>query len=52
MVISDGSLSIFFTRPIAVVLLTLAFVSITNPYWKPTWAFMKGLFMKPGAKAA
>jgi putative tricarboxylic transport membrane protein len=52
MVISDGSLSIFFTRPIAVVLLALAFISITNPYWKPTWAYLKGLFRKPDPTAA
>jgi putative tricarboxylic transport membrane protein len=50
MVISDGSLSIFFTRPIAVVLLLLAVISITNPYWKHIGAFVKGLF--PSAKTA
>lgn len=52
MVISDGSLSIFFSRPIAVVLLVLAFVSITNPYWKPFGAWVKGFFVKPNPKAA
>ena len=50
MVISDGSLSIFFARPIAVVLLLLAVISITNPYWKPCGAYVKSLF--PKAKAA
>jgi putative tricarboxylic transport membrane protein len=52
MVISDGSLSIFFSRPIALALLALAVISITNPYWKHIGAFVKGLFMKPEADAA
>lgn len=47
MVISDGSLSIFFTRPIAVALLLIAVISITNPYWKHIGGFAKSLFMKP-----
>jgi putative tricarboxylic transport membrane protein len=34
MVISDGSLAIFLQRPIAVFFLIVAFISITNPYWK------------------
>jgi putative tricarboxylic transport membrane protein len=34
MVISDGSIGIFFSRPIAVAFLLIAFLSITNPYWK------------------
>jgi putative tricarboxylic transport membrane protein len=33
LVISDGSLMIFVTRPISLILLILALVSITNPYW-------------------
>lgn len=52
MVISDGSLSIFFSRPIAVALLLLAFISITNPYWKPFGAWVKGFFVKPNPEAA
>jgi putative tricarboxylic transport membrane protein len=51
MVISDGSLSIFFTRPIAVTLLVLAVLSITNPYWKQIGGFVKGLFLKPQTDA-
>lgn len=46
MVISDGSLSIFFTRPLAVSLLILAVLSITNPYWKHIGAYVKNLFPK------
>ncbi|MBI5304782.1 MAG: tripartite tricarboxylate transporter permease [Chloroflexi bacterium] len=34
LMISDGSLAIFVTRPISLFLLLLAVVSITNPYWK------------------
>ncbi len=34
LVISDGSMGIFVNRPISLVLLILAFASITNPYWK------------------
>jgi putative tricarboxylic transport membrane protein len=39
MTLSDGSLMIFVTRPISLALLLIAFVSITNPYWKyvPVW---------------
>ena len=52
MVISDGSLSIFFTRPIAMALLLLAVISITNPYWKHIGAFARRLFAKPEVEAA
>ena len=34
LVISDGSMMIFLTRPISLFLLILAVISITNPYWK------------------
>ena len=34
LVISDGSMMIFVTRPISLFLLLLAAMSITNPYWK------------------
>ncbi len=34
LMISDGSLMIFITRPISVFFLLVAVVSITNPYWK------------------
>jgi putative tricarboxylic transport membrane protein len=50
MVISDGSVMIFLTRPISVILLIIAVISITNPYWKPFGAYVKSLF--PKAKAA
>ncbi len=52
MVISDGSLSIFVTRPISLTLLFIAFLAITNPYWKYIGKFVKGIFGKrPGAAA-
>lgn len=44
LIISDGSLGIFFTRPISVILLLLAVVSITNPYWKQIGAFFRRAF--------
>ena len=44
LVMSDGSLGIFFTRPIALILLILAAVSITNPYWKQIGAFFRRTF--------
>ena len=34
LIISDGSIAIFFNRPIACFFMILAFASITNPYWK------------------
>jgi putative tricarboxylic transport membrane protein len=34
LVISDGSLMIFISRPISLFLLILAVIAITNPYWK------------------
>ncbi len=34
LMISDGNLGIFVTRPISLTLLLIAVVSITNPYWK------------------
>ena len=46
MVISDGSLSIFLTRPIAIALLLLAVISITNPYWKHIGALVRRIFGK------
>jgi putative tricarboxylic transport membrane protein len=51
MVISDGSLGIFLQRPIAVFFLLVAFLSITNPYWKYIPMGFRKLFGK-GPKAA
>jgi len=49
MMISDGSLAIFVTRPISLAFLLLAVVSITNPYWKYAIRGAKKLFgKKPG----
>jgi putative tricarboxylic transport membrane protein len=44
LVISDGSLMIFLTRPISLFLLLLAVVSITNPYWKQIGGAVRRLF--------
>ena len=44
LVISDGSLMIFLTRPISLFLLLLAVVSITNPYWKQIGGAIRRLF--------
>jgi putative tricarboxylic transport membrane protein len=44
LIMSDGSMGIFFTRPIALILLILAAVSITNPYWKHIGAFFRRMF--------
>jgi len=44
LVISDGSLMIFLTRPISLFLLLLAVVSITNPYWKQIGSAIRRLF--------
>jgi putative tricarboxylic transport membrane protein len=49
LVMSDGSLAIFFTRPIALILLILAATSITNPYWKHIGAFIRRLFRQKAA---
>jgi putative tricarboxylic transport membrane protein len=49
LMISDGSLGIFFTRPISLILLILAAVSITNPYWKHIGAFFKRTFASQAA---
>ena len=49
MVISDGSFGIFFSRPIAVAFLIIAFMSITNPYWKPAFLAIKKLFTRSKA---
>jgi putative tricarboxylic transport membrane protein len=46
LIMSDGSLGIFFTRPIALILLILAAISITNPYWKHIGAFFRRLFAR------
>jgi putative tricarboxylic transport membrane protein len=43
LIISDGSLAIFFNRPISLFLLLLAFISITNPYWKYILPFFRRL---------
>ena len=50
LVISDGSLMIFVTRPISLFLLLLAVVAITNPYWKQIGRGVRRLF--GGAPAA
>jgi putative tricarboxylic transport membrane protein len=54
MVISDGSLSIFVSRPISLVLLLIAVAAITNPYWKYLRIFFRRIFGKggPAPKAA
>jgi putative tricarboxylic transport membrane protein len=44
LVISDGSMMIFLTRPISLFLLCLAVVSITNPYWKDIGRFFRQRF--------
>jgi putative tricarboxylic transport membrane protein len=44
LVISDGSMMIFVTRPISLALLILAVVAITNPYWKPMARGIRRLF--------
>jgi putative tricarboxylic transport membrane protein len=46
LVISDGSLMIFLTRPISLFLLILAVVSITNPYWKQIGSLVRRLVGK------
>jgi putative tricarboxylic transport membrane protein len=46
LVISDGSMMIFITRPISLALLLLAVVSLTNPYWKQIGAAVRRLFGK------
>ena len=51
LIISNGSLGIFFTRPIAVILLILAAVSITNPYWKHIGAFFRRMMRGPAQSA-
>jgi putative tricarboxylic transport membrane protein len=49
LIISDGSLSIFFTRPISLVLLILAAISITNPYWKQIAGFVRKTLVRQTA---
>ncbi len=44
LVISDGSMMIFVTRPISLFLLILAVISITNPYWKQIGGAIQRLF--------
>ncbi len=44
LIISDGSLGIFVTRPISLILLILAAISITNPYWGQLGAFFRRIF--------
>jgi putative tricarboxylic transport membrane protein len=46
LVISDGSMMIFLTRPISLFLLILAVVSITNPYWKQIGSLVRRLVGK------
>jgi putative tricarboxylic transport membrane protein len=46
LVISDGSMMIFISRPISFALLLLAVVSLTNPYWKQIGAAVRRLFGK------
>jgi len=47
LMISDGNIAIFFTRPISLILLILAVVSITNPYWKYIGIGWRKLFSRP-----
>lgn len=49
LIISDGSLGIFFTRPISLVLLILAAISITNPYWKHIAGFFRKTLVRQTA---
>jgi putative tricarboxylic transport membrane protein len=49
LVISDGSLMIFLTRPISLVLLLLAVVAITNPYWGHIAKAIRRMFGKAHA---
>ncbi len=49
LIIADGSLSIFFTRPISLVLLILAAISITNPYWKHIAGYFRKIFVPQAA---
>ncbi|MBL8968083.1 MAG: tripartite tricarboxylate transporter permease [Spirochaetaceae bacterium] len=49
LVISDGSLGIFFQRPISLAFLVLAFLSITNPGWKYIPIGFRKLFGKKAA---
>jgi putative tricarboxylic transport membrane protein len=49
LIISDGSLSIFVTRPISLTLLIIAAISITNPYWKHIAQFSRKLFVRQPA---
>jgi len=44
LIYSNGSLSIFFTRPVSAVLLSIAFFSITSPFLKPAFSRMKCMF--------
>jgi putative tricarboxylic transport membrane protein len=44
LLISDGSLAIFVTRPFSLFFLFLAVVSITNPYWKYIGIGLRRLF--------
>lgn len=49
LLISDGSLAIFVTRPFSVFFLILATVSITNPYWKYIGVGLRRLFGRAAA---
>jgi putative tricarboxylic transport membrane protein len=51
LMISDGSLAIFVTRPFALFFLMLAVISITNPYWKYIGIGLRRVFGR-GATAA
>jgi putative tricarboxylic transport membrane protein len=51
LVISDGSMMIFLTRPISLFLLILAVVSITNPYWKRIGGAVRRLIGKAQSAA-
>ncbi len=53
LMMSDGSLAIFVQRPISLILLILAFISISNPYWKYVGAGIRHLFgSRPAARPA
>jgi putative tricarboxylic transport membrane protein len=51
LVISDGSMMIFLNRPISLILLIIAVVAITNPYWKPIGRAIRGLFGRTPSRA-
>jgi len=52
LIISDGSVGIFLSRPISLFFLILAVISITNPYWKYIPMFFRWLGGKDKTRPA